>query len=224
MLESNPFSFWCEKMPENELNHWEYQNEIVQKSDEFQQAEMLFQSNQHDKAVEYYKMYVERNKEKMSPHSLRSAFVRLGKILSQQAKYQEALDYHFQCVEINVALCGEDSVEVAVDYMAIGSVLNELGQYKKALDCPQKALTTFNACCGENDIPLATCADYIGDVFKNKKNDKVALQCYIKSMKIHQAIYGENHFEMTNCYGRIGMSYYRLEEYDEALSSISRKL
>lgn len=51
VLESNPFSFWCEKMSENEFDHLKLQRKIAVNDDVFQQAEMFFRCHQYQKSI-----------------------------------------------------------------------------------------------------------------------------------------------------------------------------
>jgi len=61
LLEGCPFSFWCEKMPENELNHLKFQsNLMIESNDVFQRARMFHETHEYEKAIEYFDVYIEQ--------------------------------------------------------------------------------------------------------------------------------------------------------------------
>jgi len=62
VMETNAFTFWCQKMTQSESSHLQFQQQLMKKSKVFQQPEMYFESHEYEKAMKYYVTYLERCK------------------------------------------------------------------------------------------------------------------------------------------------------------------
>jgi len=101
ILESSPFSFWCEKMSENELNHLKFQNDLVKDSDHvFQQGSMYFETHEYEKALEYFHIYIRKNETKDIDATLAAAYNNIGSIYFRQEEYSKALQHYLKSLDI----------------------------------------------------------------------------------------------------------------------------
>ena len=228
LLETSPFSFWCEKMTGNELNHLKFQNDLVQRGGvAFQQASMYFDSHEYEKAIEYYIQNIKQNeiKSKEAHLDLSISYSNLGIIYNDQGEYNKALESHFKAIEICKSLPGDNNILIASLYNNIGQVYDNQREYKKALEYYLKSLDIEKSVDGD-DRPASTANSYnnIGNVYFTQGEFKKALEYYLKSLGLHKSVYGDNHPHVAASYGCIGNIYCLLGEFNKALEYHSQSL
>ena len=221
VLETSPYTFWSEKMSENEFAHLRYQNSSVRKGpDVFQQAEMYTQTNEHEKALEYYKLYIEENEAKGKDHNLATAYNNIGLIYQRQRKYKEALKYNLKSLEIEEALDRNDNHQtMANTYNNIGIIYVHQKEYDKAAEICLKSLDLLKTFYGNDNHPrIASLYHNIGGIsLQQKKSDK-ALEYYWKAIEIRKSHYGDdNHPGNAASYNNIAGIYENQKDYNSAL-------
>jgi len=225
ILENSAFGFWCESMSKRELNHIEFQNELMKKNDQiFQQAEMYLQSNDYQKASQYYESYIRQN-EKKQDENFATAYDKLGGIQKHQGDYMKAFESSLKCLEIRKAIYGEDHPETASSYNNIGSIHDKKGEYKDALEYYFKCLAIKRSAYGEEHHETATCYNNIGSIYSRQKGEsQKALEYYLRCLEIRMSVYGEDHPETARSYNNVGSLYSSQKEYREALACYSKSL
>jgi len=218
VVESNPFSFWCEKMSENELKYLEFQNKILEHNESiFQQAEMYFESHNYQRAIEYYSIYIQQNERNEKDKNLAASYNNIGSIYSQQGEYKKALEYNFKALEIFKSIYGDNHPVTATSYSNLGDVSHKQGEYKKALEYHFKSLEIRKSVNGDNHPQTAAIYNNIGGVYSQQGEYKKALEYYFKSLEIRKSVNGDNHPEIASCYNNIGVVYRSQEEYEKTL-------
>jgi len=220
LLETSPFSFWCERMSANEFNHLKFQNNIVQRDcnvfPQFQQAHMYFESHEYDKAIEFYTHYIQENETKSQDSNLATSYNMLGKIYEKQGDYKRALEYFLKSLGILKSVHGDNHPLTAVCENNIGLIYDNQGECKKALESYFKALDINKEISGENNSTSATYYNNIGLAYEKQGDDKNALENYLKSLDIRKSIHGESHPDVANSYNSLGSIYNSLGQYKSA--------
>jgi len=218
ILEMTPFSFWCEKMSESELNHLKYEKESVPDNDYvFQQAEMYFQSHEYHKALQFYHIYIKNNATKDKKSNLAICYNNIGFIYENQGEYKKALDYHLKALNLFKSSEERESHPgVAASYTGIGSVYENQGKFNKALKCYMRSLDIFQSIFDDHP-EVASCYNDLGAVYESQGDYKKALEYYSKSLAIGQKVYGNKHPHVTGCYMNIGLVHVRLGNFLKAL-------
>jgi len=218
VLESNPFSLWCEKMTPAELIHVKFQNELITKNDHlFRQAAMYYESQEYQKAFEYYSIYIQKNQNKCNDVNLASAYNRLGLVCNTRGEYKNALEYSFKALEIFIAIFGESHPSVAASYNNLASIFDSQGEYKKAIEYYDKSHEIYISIHGDNHPETATSYNNIGLVFNTHGEYEKALEYLYKSLEINEAIYQNNHPELASSYQNIASVHQIQGEYNKAL-------
>ena len=226
LLETSPFSFWCERMSADELNHLKFQNDLVQEGDEvFQQANMYFESHKYEKAIEYYSLYVQENEAKGKDVNLATSYNNMGIVYYNQGKHQKALECHLKSLHIRKSVYGETHPSVASSYNNIGLGYYNQGEYNKALDYYLKSTNIYNSvCAGGNHPDVALPYNNLGNLYDNQGEYTKAHEYYLKSLNVRKSVYGENHPDIATSYSNIGNIYNIQGEYNKALEYYLRSL
>ena len=129
VLESNPFSFWCERMSENELK----ESQLMDINDILQQAEAYFESKQYEKALKYYNIYLQQEHgEKKNDPSMALVYGNIAFIYEKQGEYNKALEYYSKVLEIRKSLFGKTHLSTIKVENQIGTaVKNGNGENKQ---------------------------------------------------------------------------------------------
>jgi two-component system sensor histidine kinase/response regulator len=141
-----------------------------------------------------------------------------GKMLSQQAKYRQALAY----VNLSLGLHKQvgNKTGIAACYKNIGMVYFGEGQLTTALDFYYKAL--FIDVKLENKVELADIYNNIGDVLQNMEAYPRALEYYKKALTEAQS--AKNVFEIGTASENIGEVLLAQKQYDEAIIYLNKSL
>jgi len=205
ILEMTSFSFWCEKMTENELNHLKFENDLVTKNDnEFQQAEMYFESHEYEKAIEYCTLYIQQNKVKGKDSRLATSYNIRGLVYKEKAEYKQALEDTLESLSIRRSLYGEKHPDVATSIHNLGSVYECKGEYRKALEYYLKALDIRKSVSGEKNTETAGCYMNLGQIYVDLEEYKTALKYYFQALEIYKSVHGENHPDVAKLYAHLG--------------------
>ena len=227
LLETSPFSFWSEKMSAKELNHLEFQKNLVRKdNDVFQQAQMYFESQEYEKAIEYYSLYIQENEAKGIDTDLALSYHNIGMVYDNWGEHQKALESYLKSLDIIKSHSGEENPPAAATtYNNIGMVYDNQGDYKKALEYFSKALDIRKSIYeGENHSEIATSYNNIANVYKNQGEFKKALEYFLKSLDIQRFVYGDNHPRVAASYNNVGLVFHTVGEYKKALEYYLKSL
>ena len=167
IVETKPFSSWCERMSKLELNHLKFQNSFGLNHDNiFQQAEMYFESHLHAKAIEYYHLSLRENESKDKDNSLAVCFSNLGDVYRDLGEYKKTIDYYLKSLEVRKIIYGESHSETATSYNKLALVYESSGAYQKALEENLKALEIRKSIYGEIHPETATSYHHIAATYQ----------------------------------------------------------
>jgi len=125
--------------------------------------------------------------------------------LRLNSKYDEALEYLYKALDINLKTLGENHLDTAGNYNNIGSVYYYKKNYDKALEYYNKSLKIDLKTLGENHPRTAADYNNIGSVY-HKNYDK-ALEHYKKALEINLKTLGDNHPNTAITYNNVGLAY-----------------
>ena len=166
LLETSPFTFWCEKMSEKELSHLEFQQDFRSDYDEiFFQPEMYFDTHDYDKAIEFYNLFIEqKNKTKTKDMHLSIAYQNISRAYLKQENYEKALENSLKSLEIEKSLNGTKSHGLAMAHSMVGFVYNSQGEYQKAREYHEKSLNMLISIHGKKQEAVASAYNNIGAI------------------------------------------------------------
>jgi len=219
ILESSPFSFWCERMPKNEIIHLEIQKKLMKKRSDFPiQGEMYLECHEYQKTIEYNTVYIERNKKiRNQDTKLAIAYNNIGVAYQKQGKYVEALEYYLISLNIRESAPEKNSSDIDYSYNNIASVYKDQGDYAKALEYFSMSLKIRESLHGKNHSSTAISYNNIGSVHDSQRNYSKALEYYLISLEIRELFHGKNHPSTATSYNNIGTVYHNQKNYLKAL-------
>jgi len=224
VLESNPFSFWCERMSENELKSIEFQNQLMDINTIIQQAEMYFESNQYKKALEYYSIYLQRNDQNKPDINLSLVYGNMARIYENQGEYKKALEYLLKGLKIYELSDGKSPSGISAYYGNLGLIYDSLGEYDKALEYLEKALKLTKSVDGEINSDVANSYNNLATVYYKKGEIERSLEYFEKALKIHKSAYGNIHPIVAASLNNLGNVYKDHGDLKKALDFLSKAL
>ena len=144
--------------------------------------------------------------------------------LYEFAKYDEALAYNEELLEIHEKILGRDHPDTATSYNNIGSVYYRKGDYDRALEYYMKDLEICGKILGKDHPDTAMSYNNIGNVYSDKGDYDRALEYYLKALEIWEKVLGKDHPGTAASYNNIGLVYYRKGDYDRALEYYMKAL
>ncbi len=141
----------------------------------------------------------------------------LGYILHDLGKYDEAIKYFQNALNIDLKAFGDNHPNIATRYNNIGAVSRELGKYNKAIDYYQKAISIALKTFGDNHPNIATTYNNIGTVLTTLNKYDEAIKCYQKALNIDLKIFGDNHPNIAATYNNIGAALQKSGEHKKAI-------
>ncbi len=148
----------------------------------------------------------------------------LGSNAVEQGKYENAIEYLNQALEIGLNKLGENHIEISDTYNNIGSVFVRKGDYDRAFENYNKALSMRLQILGENHPKVASSYNNIGIIYHMKVNYDKALEYYNKSLNIKFQLLGEYNPEVADTYFNIGLIYDWKGDYDKAFEYYHKSL
>ena len=140
------FFFWCSTpgWSQNILTDTEYDTTLAQKY--FESAIDLAKKGQYDSSNYYFKktslIYekaANQNNEATTWKKYVSCINLLGSNAEEQGKYEKAIEYLNQALEIGLNKLGENHIEISDAYNNLGSVFIRKGDYDRAFENYNKA-------------------------------------------------------------------------------------
>jgi tetratricopeptide (TPR) repeat protein len=148
----------------------------------------------------------------------------LGKCEKRFARFDKALEFYQNCLNIQLNTLGKGSSLVATLYSAIGGVFDIRGEYDKALELYHKSIDIYLLTTDGESVSLATMYNNIGLAWKSKGSYDKALEFTQKSLDIRLKILGEEHPSTARSYNSIGVVLNCREEFDKALIFYQKSL
>ncbi|CAF4052609.1 unnamed protein product [Rotaria sordida] len=140
----------------------------------------------------------------------------IGTILCKQEKYDEALDYHQQALELQekYASCHSD-ITKRLNY--IGNILFEKEKYDEALKFYQRVLENQENYYPHDHVDIVTTLNNIGITLRKQQQFDEAIKYYQKALEIQEKYYPSGSTIIANTVNRIGHALYDERKYDAAI-------
>jgi tetratricopeptide (TPR) repeat protein len=140
-----------------------------------------------------------------------------AQIYSRLLRYEDALKWKLEELEITKEALGEEDVKVALCCNNIGYTYGALGDYRKALEYHKKALEIDQKSLGDDHPNVASSYNNIGYTYGSLGDHRKALEYHKKALEIDQKSFGEDHPAVATSYNNIGGTYGDLGDHNKAL-------
>lgn len=164
------------------------------------------------------KIFGEKSEESLIMHHT------LGRNLSTNAQYDEALKHFTFALETRKERLGDKHLDTARSYGSIGLTLSYLGKLQEALDYEIKALQIQKEIVGNKHSDTITSYNNIGMTYYRLGRYDEALDYTTKALEMCKEIRGEEHTATAIYYANVGKTYDRLHNFQEALKYKTKAL
>ena len=190
IMENSPYTFWCEAMSINEKTNLEYQEEVTRFHKGFEQGEILWITENFEKA----RLYCEK---------------KLTKIASVEAlAYKIKLSYRHY-----VHHC----FAISFSYDHFARVCLDSEDYETAISLCNKASRIAGVLQGPGCLVMAPIYNNMGKAYAHLKDYSKAKEFFWKAIKIKESFFGKNHLEVLKLRGNFGFILCQLGEYQHSV-------
>ncbi|CAF3699095.1 unnamed protein product [Rotaria sp. Silwood1] len=177
-------------------------------------GDLLIQVGHFNQADE---LYNELLKDASNDSAMADIYHQLGRVKSQQGRYEKGITFYKKSLEIKRKIFPEDHPSLALTYNNIGLAYNNMNDYLKALNSYEKANKIYEKSVPPNHPDLATSYNNIGTVYYNMCHYSKALEFYDNALKIREKVLPSNHPSLATSYNNIGLMYKNMGGYSKAL-------
>ncbi|CAF4235397.1 unnamed protein product [Rotaria socialis] len=149
---------------------------------------------------------------------------KIGLILENQGKYDEALGYYKQALDIKEKCYLPGSVSIAASFNHIGNILSSQKKYNEALDFYKRALDIEGKCFSSGHVNIAANHNKIGIILRGQGRYDEALKYYQRALEMQEEHYPSGHADIAHSLSNIGHILFDQAKYDEALDYYQRAL
>ena len=192
-----------------QLSRQKYPKKGIQFEINYRLGLLYEKSGNYDLAVSYFKeaiIFLDKSHLAMKG----TVFNHIGQISLQQGKYDEAMDYFPQALNIRLQL--NDLEGQASSYLNIGTAYQKGGHYEQALEQYEKSLNLYTLL--NNDRGKAECLNNMGGLRLIQNQLEQALEYYLESEKIFSN--AGNNEQLCRVYDNIGSTYHLMDETEQA--------
>ena len=151
------------------------------------------------------------------------SYHKLGKIYTDQTKYQLALPLYLKSLKIMRQLIPGNSTEVAQLYHNIGTIYSFKQQHDDALENYKLALT-MNISLNNDPNAIGNSYWCLAITFYRQFKYKESLKMHRNALETLNQKYEENHPIIARSYYHLGLVHYKLVNYQEALQMHEKAL
>ncbi len=144
-----------------------------------------------------------------------------GLCLISLGKYEEALEIHRQCLEIDKRAFGKTHKHVAVQLNNIAACLQRMGRPEEALQSQLESLQLTKLHFNSDDIEYAASLINLGVIYSELDKSEEALKCYSEAEKIFVSSLGEDHPQVSACWTSMGLILIGKREFPAALKYLT---
>ena len=154
-----------------------------------------FYQGQYEKAIEYYQISLEFDKQVLGPDDLNLAcsYNNLGLVYDQMAEYSKALSNFEIALTIDKKTLPDTHQNLAPTYNNIGLVYDRMGEYSKALLNHTTALAIYKNTLPATHPNLASSYHNIGCVYYQLNEYSKALEHLEQALRINQLALPSDH-------------------------------
>ncbi len=186
------------------------------------QAEMAFNAELYDKAVEYYLILVGIQEKLLDSYNinLANSYHNIAFSYSELENHSETIIFYEKELAIQQIQSTNDEIVLAKIYYAIGLSYSYLNNYEKALEFYEKVLQiAFN-----DDTFLAKIYYSIGLCYSHFKNYDKSLEYNHKALIIREQKLASDDINLANTYNNIGVNYHNLNKHSKAVEYFQKAL
>ena len=227
VLESHPFTFWIETLPEKEKNLSKFKKAYSNSMNTFNQGAAFAQAEDYIKAEKYYKEVFKRHtaREDVDTADLYRA---LGQTSIRMGRFKEGIDQLSECCRIKEVISKKPYIDLYDIYKRLGTAYKLSGDYKKAVELYEMAQDILEKNFKHEIIWAANLYQDVAEVFLIQGELPKAVELYEKSLKLKSESPIEYNGGITySAFKGLGDTYRALGRYDtsrknyeEALQSI----
>jgi len=201
----------------------EYHSEVVKTYQAL--AETLLKNDKFEEALNYYKLVLEIRKDVHGEHHFLVAYAYndICRVYLKSKQLEQALKHYQMSLQILKTALGDDHLEVANAYSNIGLVCFRLKQYPTALENYYESLKIRAQIFGNDHPELADEYNNIGLVYLEVDKNMEALEYLLKCLQI-KIMSGQDRSEFGAYHYNLGVAFYKLGNYEEAIDNFKRSL
>lgn len=148
----------------------------------------------------------------------------LALVYRRNAKYTDAINTYFQCLDIKKRLYENENNSIAETYNNIAVAYYWNKEYEQALDWHFKAKRIREQLLPNEHPDLAETYNNIGVVYFELSNYSEAFEYFKKAERIRTEALGKEHPETTMTYDNIASYYAVVGKYDDAITYFKKTL
>lgn len=146
----------------------------------------------------------------------------LGYIYNSKGRYDSALIYLDQAIEIRAKHLKPDEIETSHTLFNLAASYEGKSQLGKALELNLKALRIRTSNLGPSHATVANSINSIGRVYRKLGNQERALEYYRQALEIRKNTLGATHPNVAGSYYEIGNLYGNISNYHAAIEYIQQ--
>lgn len=155
---------------------------------------------------------------------LGQSYLDSAKVNLDSSKYDLALSYGRQTLDIFRDILGEQDTTTANAYELLGSIWMKKGGYQKSIFNYQKALEVNLTVLGETHSKVADAFYGLGIAYNRQGEWDKALEYHRKALEIRRSAFPENHPDIADSFYEIGYAYDFKGDLDNGLTYYKKSL
>ncbi|EAR97505.3 cytochrome P450 family protein (macronuclear) [Tetrahymena thermophila SB210] len=165
----------------------------------------------------------------------------IGDYYRELQQYPQALEYAQKSLKINEEISGKDSLYTSNSLEKIGLIHYQLKEYEKAIENLEKSLKIKKGHSqrnngigkahqevgsqGTQDYQISVCLNNLALAYEGLFQDDKSLKLQLESLEIKKNIFqNDNHPSLAISLGNVGMTYYKLQNYEESVKYLQMSL
>jgi tetratricopeptide (TPR) repeat protein len=140
--------------------------------------------------------------------------VKLGDVLRDMGKYDEAEKYYRRCFS---ELQSDDYKNYSICYYSFGRIAESKGDYESSLKWLYKSLEIDMKIMKPDDPSIANTHNSIANIYVTMGDYKQALESYDKALTIYRQAFGDGNPNVATCLNNMGAVYQKEKKYSGAL-------
>lgn len=148
----------------------------------------------------------------------------LARAFKQLGHFREAADYFQQALDLDVAVSGPRSPNVAKRLNNLGAVWTELGDFQRGIDYLQQALTIDEEVYGPRRPSIADRLNNLGTAWLGRGDAEKAFAYFQRASAIFKEVYGDMHPHTAAGLSHLGTAWRKRGDAEKALDYYQQAL
>lgn len=173
------------------------------------QAEMAFDEERYEKALENYLKLAERGEATSGSNDIDFAnvFFNIGICYLELENYDKSLEYFYKSLDINKKVLPPDNIGLIENYMGLGACYFNQENYPKSIEYCKKALAIQEKILPSDNTDLATNYENLGRTYLKMADLKSAIKYYSKALAIQEKVLEPDDVQLAITYHDLGAAY-----------------